>query len=159
MFDHHASFERHINDLSTLHLLACHCTQIVLTVGAHLHSMDDDFIRCFFQRQGRPLVACLASGFLPAWLAQTLGLSHKAIRRGGQMTVVAILLQPFLQRLHLFGERSQLLLHLDDQLLSLRQLLLQQLLFLSQLDQFFFSCHAATLSPLGHFDKLSRTPE
>ena len=55
-------------------------------------------------------------------------------------------------------EGAGLLLHLGDQFVSLRQVFLPLTLFSSQLKQFFFGCHGATLSAFPSFDKPSRTP-
>src|SRR5258707_15827761 len=82
----------------------------------------------------------------------------RAVRRRGQVAAVAVFLELLLQRLHLLTEPLELVLHLGNLLISLRQLFLPLTLFLSQLLQFFFGCHVATLSAFPSFDKSSRTP-
>ncbi len=74
------------------------------------------------------------------------------------MAIVTVFLELFLQRLHLLTQLLQLLLHLGNLLISLRQLFLPMTLFSSQLEQFFFGRHGATLSAFPSFDKSSRTP-
>ena len=90
------------------------------------------------------------------------------------MAIVAIFGQPFLQRFHLLSELGQLLLlhaqfpfqQRDLLLLSLDQFLLhtdrvllhagllsQQSILVSQVDQFFFCCHALTLHVCVGFGK------
>src|SRR5262249_172336 len=83
--------------------------------------------------------------FLPALLAQTLGLSHKTVRGWRQVAIAAVFRKPRLQGLHSLGEGSDLLLHLLDQGIPLCQLLTQRgdLLFLLQFS--FFWAHVATL--------------
>ena len=65
------------------------------------------------------------------------------------MTVVAVLVELFLQGLHLLLQQHHLVLHLSDQRVSLRKLLLQQALFLSQVNHFFFGCHIPTVFGSG----------
>ncbi len=83
----------------------------------------------------------------------------KAIRAGRQVAIVAVLLEPFLQCLHLLTQQRDLLLHLGNLFISLHQLLLQQAFFFSELEQFFLGSHATTVSALPFFDKPCRTPE
>ncbi len=117
------------------------------------------------QQQRASWVTKLSPRLLAAALAQTPRLSVKAIRGRRQMAIVTVFLELFLQRLHLLTQLLQLVLHLGNLLISLRQLLIspRQLflpltLFSSQLEQFFFGCHVATLSAFPSFDKSSRTP-
>src|SRR5436309_2778098 len=63
-------------------------------------------------------MACLPSRFLPTFLAQAPRLSSEAIGGRGQVTIVAILLQTVLQRLHLLLELAHLLLLYADLLLQ-----------------------------------------
>ena len=91
----------------------------------------------------------LPAGLLAAALAQALGLAMKSIRGGRQVTVVAVLVELFLQGLHLLLQQHHLVLHLSDQRVSLRKLLLQQALFLSQVNHFFFGCHIPTVFGSG----------
>ena len=101
---------------------------------------------------------------LPTWLlaaalAQALGLTMKSIRGGRQVTVVAVLVELPLQGVHLLSQQLQLAPHLSDQRVSLRQLLLQQALFLSQVNHFFFGCHVPTVFGSGLLGKPSGARE
>ncbi len=75
------------------------------------------------------------------------------------MTVVAILFELLLQGMHLLSQQHDLVLHVGDHLISLRKLLLQEALFLSQVDHFFFGCHVPTLFGSGLLGKPSSTRE
>jgi hypothetical protein len=108
--------------------------------------MHDDLIGVGPPQQGRACVALLAASFLPALLAQALGLSHKAIGGRRQVTGVTIFGQLLFQRLHP-------LLQLSDQGITLGQSLLQFFILLSQLKQFFFCRHAFTLHSVELFGK------
>lgn len=74
------------------------------------------------------------------------------------MTVVAVLVELLVQGMHLLSQQHELVLHLRDQRVSLRKLLLQQALFLSQ-GNHFFGCHVPTLFGSGLFSKPSSTRE
>jgi len=131
----------------------------MLTVLTALDRIHNHRIGRRREQQAASWMTGLPPSLLAAFLAQTLGLSLKAIRGRGQMAVVAILLELFLQGLHLLTQLLHLVLHLDNLFIPLRKLLLQEALFFSQVDQFFFGCHGATVSALLLFDKLCRTPE
>src|SRR5258708_28968049 len=96
--------------------------------------------------QRRAWVTLLSASFLPALLAQALGLSHEAVRGRRQVTVVTIFGQPLFQRLHP-------LLQVSDQFISLGQSLMQVFILLSKLKQFFFWRHALTLQYVELFGK------
>ncbi len=110
-------------------------------------------------------VALLTPWLLSALLAQTLGLTAETIRRWGQVAIVAIFGQPFLQRFHLLHaqfplqQRDLLLLSSDqfslqaDRFLLHAGLLSQQPILFSQVNQFFFGCHALTLHASAGFSK------
>src|SRR6266516_2741496 len=83
----------------------------------------------------------------------------KAIGGGRQVTIVAVLLELLLQGVHLLSQQHDLLLHVGDHLISLRKLLLQQTLFLSQVHHFFFGCHVPTVFGSGLLGKPSSTRE
>ena len=75
------------------------------------------------------------------------------------MTVVAVHVELLLQALHLLSEPRHLLLHLGDQLISLRKLLLQEGFFFSQGHHFFFGCQVPTVLGSGLPSKPSSTRE
>jgi hypothetical protein len=161
--DHHA-LGRQSKYLAALHLQALHLAQVSLTVLAALHQVDNHLIGRWREHQSASRVIGLPSGLLAASLAQTLGLTMKAIGGGWQMAVVAVLFQPLLQSLHLLLEQAYLrmqpfdqgLLLVEQRLLLLKQDLLQLDLLLLQADSFpqvlillshfFFSRHVATVS-------------
>ena len=62
------------------------------------------------------------------------------------MAIVAVFGQTRLQLLHLFGQGGDLFLLQENGLALRLNLLLQQPLLLSKLDQFFFCCHTLTLT-------------
>jgi hypothetical protein len=131
VFDDQHALGRHINDLAALHLQRCDLAQIVLTVLAVVHRVDDHCIGSLRQLQRAPWMISLSSRLLAAFLAQALGLSMKAIRGGRQVAVVAI-----------FG----LLGFQDAQTLSQpRDLGSQGRILFSELVQFFVCGHTATL--------------
>jgi hypothetical protein len=112
-------------DLQGLHRL-----QIVLAVVTAGDGMHDHLIGAGMPHQRRACVILLSASFLPALLAQALGLSHKAVRGRRQVTVVTVFGQPLFQRLHP-------LLQLSDQFISLGQSLRPFFILLSKLKQFF----------------------
>ncbi len=158
MFCDHQPLGRQIDHLATFHLHISHLAQILLAVLALLDRVTHHQIGRLRQHQGVSGMTALSTRLLAAALAQTLGLPMKAVRRWGQVAVVAVFLELLLQRLHLLTEPLELVLHLGNLLISLRQVFLPLTLFSSQLLQFFFGCHVATLSAFPSFDKSSRTP-
>src|SRR5947199_3063484 len=108
--------------------------------------MHDHLIGARMPLQRRAWVTLLSARFLPALLAQTLGLSHEAVRGRRQVTVVTVFGQPLFQRLHS-------LLQVSDQFISLGQSLMQFLILLSKLKQFFLWRHALTLHSVELFGK------
>jgi hypothetical protein len=83
----------------------------------------------------------------------------KPIRGGRQVTVVAVLVELLLQGASLLSKPRDLVPQLSDQRVSLRKLLLQQALFLSQVNHFFFGCHVPTVFSSGLVGKPSGARE
>lgn len=100
--------------------------------------MHDHLIGDLTPQQRLAWMALLPTWLLPALLAQALGLPHEAVRRGRQVTVVAVFRQPLFQQLNT-------LLQLLDQFIPLRQLLTQDGILLFHLTKSFFWSHTATL--------------
>src|SRR5207244_559762 len=117
--------------LAALDVQALDLAQVSLTMLTGVHWVDDHLIGRLRQLQRVAGMTSLASGFLAASLAQTLGLSLKAIGGGGQVTVVAI-----------FG---QLGFQHADALAQSSHLVSQGPILFSQLFQFFVFGHACTL--------------
>lgn len=99
------------------------------------------------------VVPRLSTGLLSAAFALAPGLllPDKPIRRRRQMAVVAVFHKLLLQALDLLTQLPNAFLKLWNAL----DLFSQIRIFLSQLDQFVFCCHALTLSASAHFDKSS----
>jgi hypothetical protein len=159
VFDYHDALGRQINHLSTFHLQALHFAQVLPTVQTELDWVNQHHIGRRREQQGASSMSGLSSRLLLANLAQTLGLPMKAIAGGRQVTVVAVLFELFLQGLHLLSEPRHLLLHLGDQLISVRKLLLQEAFFFSQVHHFFFGSHIPTVLGSGLPSKPSSTRE
>jgi hypothetical protein len=159
VFNHHHALRGQIDDLAAFHLQAFHHTQILLTLLARLDGVNYHQIGRLREHQGPSWMPGLASSLPPALFAQTLGLPMKAIGGGRQVTIVAVLLQLLLQGVHLLSQQHEIVLHVGDHLISLRKLLLQQALFLSQGHHFFFGCHVPTVFGSGLLGKPSRTRE
>ena len=138
MLDNQQSRAGDIHDLPTLDGSGWDRLQVLLTVLTPRERMHHDLIGRQGEAQAVAWMVLLPSWFLPALLAQTLGLPHKPIRGRWQVTVVAVFTQPFFQVL-------QALLQLCDQLISLGQLLTQGSLLLFQSGDSFFWTHGATL--------------
>ena len=102
-------FGGHIEHLTPFRLQHGLCAQIRLAVRTALDFMGDHQIGRLRQRQARALMSGLRSWLLPTFLAQRFGLRSKAIRRGGQVTVVALFGEPTLQLVHLATQLSDLL--------------------------------------------------
>ena len=128
-------------------------------------AQHDHLVGLLAEQQRAPIMSLLPSGLLAAFLPQALclRLTGEAIRRRWQMTIMAIFLQSVLQRLHLLSQQRDLLLQQLNLLRLLAELLVlqvellllhpvlfpQRLILLSKQDQFFFYCHAATVSALA----------
>ncbi len=123
VFDHHHALGRQIQHLAAFHGQALHLAQFSLTVLAVFDRVNDHRIGRLRQLQGVSCMTGLASGLLAASRAQALGLPMKAIRGGRKVAVVTVLLELFLQCLHLLVQKRDLLLHLGTLFISLRQLL------------------------------------
>jgi hypothetical protein len=165
MFLHHHPTRRHLHHLSPLQPTHRNLPQVRLTVVTVFDRMNNHLIGTRREPQRTAPVAFLPSWLLAALLAQALGLTAEAIRRGRQVAIVAIFAHLLLQRFHLHSELAQLLLlpsHLPlqqrdlflllpdefrlltDRCLLHPGLLSQLSILLSQLDDFFCS-HAFTL--------------
>jgi hypothetical protein len=163
----------HIHHLPSFDGMSCNLNQIPLAVLTALDRMDDHLVRSGREQQGSARVTLLSPWFLAAFLAQTPGLTPETIRRGGQVTIVAIFRQSLLQPFHLLAQLGHLLLlqaafsfqQADLLLQPINQLLLQadrfllqaallsqQPILLSKLGQFFL-CHALTLHAIASFGK------
>jgi hypothetical protein len=167
MLPHQQTGWRHIHHLSALHHAGRDMPQVRLAVLTAFHRMHHHLIGTRREQQRFAWVTLLTTRLLPALLAQTLGLTAEPIRGGGQVAIVAIFGQPFLQRFHLLSElghplllctqfpfqQRDLLLLSSDRFLVQAGLLSQQPILLSQLDQFFFCCHALTLQVFARFGK------
>src|SRR5215471_16451653 len=114
--------------------------------------MDDHLIGLLAPHQGAPLMARLSAGFLATLLAQTLGLSHEAIRAGRQAAIAAVFRQPVFQRCDVLYELLNLL-------FPLSKLLTQVSIFVFQLVQSFFWAHASTLLLRQGSWQVCRRPE
>jgi hypothetical protein len=144
---------RKIDHLSAFHPLCFHWPQIRLTVLAAVHLMHDHRVRCRRELQGLAVVARLSSGFLLAFLAQTLWLAHKPIRGGRLMAVVARLAQAFFQGLHPLEQ-------VRNQFVLLGKLAVsQRLIFCSKLDWVFFWLHASYFTHSFALLQARRRPE
>ena len=130
MLLHEQAGRGHIHHLSTFDLQGLHRLQIVLAVLKAGDGMHDHLVGAGMPHQCRAFMALLSASFLPTLLAQALGLSHEAVRGRRQVTVVTVFGQPLFQRLHS-------LLQVSDQFISLGQSLMQFLILLSKLKQFF----------------------
>ena len=167
MLLHNQTGWRHIHHLPTLYRDGGNMCQIRLTPLTAFHRMHYHLIGTRREHQRFAGVALLTAWLLSALLAQALGLTAETIRRGGQVAIVAIFGQPFVQRLHLLSEPGHLLLlqakfpfqQRDLLLLSSDRFLLQaglhsqQPILLSELLQFFVCCHALTLHAFASFGK------
>ncbi len=131
MFDHQHTLGWQIDHLAPFHLQACHLAQIVLTVLAVVNRMNNHQIGRLRQLQGVSCMTGLSPGLLAAFLAQTLGPPMKAIRGGGQVTVVAIFGELSFQHADAFAQSSHLV--------------SQGGILLSELFQLFVFGHACTL--------------
>src|SRR5437868_6396762 len=160
MFLHQHPWRWDVHHLSTKCDARLDLAQIVLTGRADRDPMLNHFIGGLRKLQGRSRVALLPSGFLLALFAQAFWLSHKAIRRGRQTTIVAVFRQPILQGFHLPGQSRNLFLHLRHQSTLLAEPIFQVLdsfialchLFTQTLI-FFFYAHACTLLGFATFGK------
>jgi hypothetical protein len=159
VFNYHDPLGRQINHLSTFHLQALHCAQVLLAVQTGLDWVNQHHIGRRREQQCASSMSRLSTGLLLANLAQALGLPMKAVGGRWQVTVVAVLVELLLQGLHLLSEPRHLLLHLGDQLITLSKLLLQEAFFLSQGNHFFFGCHGFTVLGSGLPSKPSSTRE
>jgi hypothetical protein len=138
VFDDDDPLRRQIHDLSAFHLQAFYRAQVPLALLAALDRMHNHLIGRMREHQRASWMTGLPPWLLLAFLPQTLGLTMKAIRRGRQVTSVAIFLQALLQGLHLLLEqvnlllqsRNQELLLVDHRLLQTRSFP-QRLIFLS----------------------------
>ena len=90
MFDHQHALGWQIDHLAPFHGQARHLAQISLTVLAAFHRVHDHQIGRRRQLQGVSCMTGLSPRLLAALLAQTLGLSPKAVGGGRQVAVVAI---------------------------------------------------------------------
>src|SRR5581483_8303209 len=144
---------RNIDDLPSFNRVGFDLSQICLTVGADRDGMDDQFIWAYREFQVMSCVASLATRFLSAALAlaSRLLLPGKPIRGGRQVAVVAVRGQPLMESLHLFTQALDRFFQQGNTL----HLLLQFGVLSSKTDQFFFFCHACTLSASACFDKSS----
>jgi hypothetical protein len=163
----------HIHHLPSFDGMGSNLNQIPLAVLTALDRMDDHLVRRWREHQGPAWVTLLSAWFLATFLAQTPRLTPETIRRGGQVTMVAIFRQSLLHPFQLLAQLSKLLLlqaafsfQQGDLLLQpIKQLLLQadrfllqagllsqQTLLLSKLGQFFL-CHALTLHAVVSFGK------
>ena len=153
MLDHHHARFWQIQHLSTLQTAGENLLQVFLAVRALIQWVDHHFIGSPGEQQRLSWMPLLSACFLPALLAQTLGLSHKTVRGWWQVASAAVFRQLRLQGLHSLGEGCDLLLHLFDQRIPLHQLLTQpgDLLFLLPFS--FFWAHADTLHIFSLSDK------
>ncbi len=130
-------FGRQIDDLTTLQPQAHYLSQIVLTVRTLLYRVPDHCIWRLRQMQRVTFMTLLPTRFLPAFLAQTSGLSYEPIRGGRQVAIVAVFLLTRLQGLYLLVQQRNLLLlqmivlfqQVNVLLLVLNQCFLQARLF------------------------------
>jgi hypothetical protein len=116
--------------------------QVGLTVLAVSDCWQGDRLRRLRAHLQRvPLMPSLSTWLLPTLLAQTprFALPRKAVRGRRQRAILAVFGHLLLQSFDLFGQ--------------LLDLLLQQAILLSKLDQFFFRCHAFTLPDAMRFGK------
>src|SRR2546426_7079844 len=173
MLLHQQAGRWHIHHLPSFDGMGRNLSQIPLAVLTALDRMDDHLVRSGREHQCPAWVTLLSAWFLATFLAQTPGLTPETIRRGGQVTIVAIFRHSLLQAFHLLAQLAHLLLlqatfsfQQGDLLLqSINQVLLQfdrfllqagllsqQPILLSKLGQFFF-CHALTLHGGDSFGK------
>jgi hypothetical protein len=167
IFPHPQSRRRQIHDLASFSSTCCNGVQVVLADFAVFDVLLDDLIWRGRELQARSCVPWLPSRWFLALLAQAFRLSHKTIRGRRQVAIVAILREPFLHGFHLLCQgallltqllyqgillREQLLLLLDD-FVTLSQLLSQNRILFSQMNEFFFNRHALTLLGLLPFGK------
>ena len=147
MLDHHPSFGRHVHHLPTFNTMGDHLPQIVLTAGADLDRIGDHLVWLADLHQGRALMSRLRTWLLLAWLAQTPGLllPRKAIRRRGQMTIVAIFGQPIFYLLQSAPQAGYLLMQGLIFCPQGRIFCSQCGIFFSKVTPFFFLSHVATL--------------
>jgi hypothetical protein len=84
MLVHEQAGRWHIHHLSTFDLQGLHPLQIVLAVVTAGDRMHDHLIGAGLPLQRRAWVTLLAASFLPALLAQALGLPTKRFEDGGK---------------------------------------------------------------------------
>src|SRR5258708_17291676 len=166
IFPYQQTRRRQIHDLATLSSTCCNRLQAVLAGFTPFYLLLDDLIWRRGELQARSLMPWLPSRFLLALFAQAFGLSYKTIRGRRQVAIVTVFRDLVPQAFHLLAQTTDLLSHLLDQRILLRdhllllfadfstlyQLLSQDLILFSQMLQFFFNRHALTLlglMPLG----------
>ena len=81
---------RDIDHLSPFPTARRNRSQVLLARFTLLDLLEGHLIGSRRPLQGRPRMSWLPACFLLTLLAQTLGLAHKAVRRGGQVAIVAI---------------------------------------------------------------------
>jgi hypothetical protein len=131
MFNDIGSLEGKINDLASLQAQRSLLLQIVLTMLARLHLMQQYLIGVGLQKERVAFMSGLPSRFLATALPQALGLADKAIGRWRKMAIAT-------------GFR-QLVLQLLDLLLQERNHLTQRLIFLFEPLPIFFTSHTLIL--------------
>jgi hypothetical protein len=146
--------------LSALHHAGRDLPQVRLALLTAFHAMHHHLIETRREQQRFAGVALLTTRLLPAFFAQTLGLTAETIRGGGQVAIVAIFGQLLLLPAQFpLQQRDLLLLSIDQCLLQADRFLLQtgllsqQPILVSQVDQFFFCRHALTLHAFAGFGK------
>ncbi len=78
-------------------------SQILLARFTLLDLLEGHLIGSGRPLQGRTRMSWLSACSLLALLAQTLGLTHKAVRRRGQVAIMAIFRKPILQGFHVLA--------------------------------------------------------
>jgi hypothetical protein len=184
---HPETFGRQIDHLPSFWQICWPIAEVSLTVSALFDWMQDDSVRSFHLLEMMPAMTPLPAWLFAALRLQAFGGTHKAIRRRRQIAVVAILgllpfqhFHPFLQhvdlpfqRLRVFleplyclhgffqGEALHLLflLELEDLLLFLVGDVPPDPLLRSEVLQFFFLRHAATLTDLPLLPQLHSPTE
>jgi hypothetical protein len=146
---------RDIDHLSPFPTARRNRSQVLLARFTTLDWLESHLIGSRRPMQGRTRMSWLSACFLFALLAQTHGIAHKAAGGRRQVAIVAIFRQPILQGFHLLTQTGDLLLHLVDLLIPLRQHFTQDSILFSQVDELFFCRHARTLPGLKSFGKSS----
>ncbi len=167
IFLHQHTRRGQIHHLTPLSPTGRHHVQILLAGLTLSYLQLNDLIWSRGELQAGPRVSWLPARLLLALGAQAFRVTHKPIRGGRQVAIVAIFGGPVSQGFQLLAQAAHLLcvlldhgvllgehrLLLLDQFVSLCQVFSQHLILCSQSEQFFFDRHALTLLALTPFGK------